>query len=104
MQKPFLIVAANSHLFLTFEEYQSSLIHDISIYLETKLGFARIGATAVGLDEGNTQDFMKDGIRISTGWDNWSGEYLLSTSDDGDALLTELFAAITSENVFNPPS
>jgi hypothetical protein len=56
------------------------------------------------VDEGISQDFVKDGITISAGWDNWSGEYLLSTSDDGDDLLTKLFAAITSENVFSPPS
>ncbi|MDB5959036.1 MAG: hypothetical protein JWP59_330 [Massilia sp.] len=104
MQKPLLTVAANGRLCLTFEEYASSLMSDISMYLETKLGFARVGPTVVGLDEGISQDFVKDDIRISAGWNNWSGEYLLSTSDDGDALLTTLFAAITCENVFNPSS
>ena len=104
MQKPLLTVAANGHLFLTFEEYSSSLMRDISKYLETGLGFARSGPAVAGVDEGISQDFVKDGMTISAGWDNWSGEYLLSTSYDGDALLTKLFAAITRENVFSPPA
>jgi hypothetical protein len=104
MQRPFLTLAANGHLFLTFEEYASSLMRDISLHLERELGFKRTGPTVAGVDEGISQDFVKDGITISAGWDNWSGEYLLSTSDEGDALLMKLFAAITGENVFNPPS
>lgn len=100
---PFLKVAATSHLWLTFEEYDSQLMGDIATYLEAKLGFARVGATVAGMDEGVCQDFVKNGIAISAGWDNWSGDYLLSNSDDGDALLRELFAAVSRENVFTPP-
>jgi hypothetical protein len=38
MQRPFLTVAANGHLFLTFEEYASSLMRDISLYLDASWG------------------------------------------------------------------
>jgi hypothetical protein len=39
---------------------------------------------------------MREELEISTGWDNWSGSYLLSNSSEGDAILRHIFAGLTT--------
>lgn len=83
--------AANGHFSLEFGSYDSLLWQKISRYLETDLGFVRVGDVVVGLDEGIRQSFLREGLLIQAGWDNWSGDYLLSDSASGDELLQSLF-------------
>lgn len=86
-----LHTAANGHLFLEFGDYDSKLWEEISRHLEAELGFNRVGDAVVGCDEGIRQSFERNGLLISAGWDNWSGDYLLSESSLGDELLQSLF-------------
>jgi hypothetical protein len=87
-----LHTAANGHLSLELGDYESKLWKEISRHLEAELGFSRIGDAVVGCDEGIRQSFEREGLLISAGWDNWSGDYFLSESSLGDELLQSLFA------------
>lgn len=37
-------------------------------------------------------DLVGAGIRLKSGWDNWSGYYLLAEDDLGDLFLGRIFA------------
>ena len=87
-----LHTAANSYLSLEFGDDESMLWKEISHHLQAELGFDRVGDGVIGCDEGIRQSFERDGLIISAGWDNWSGDYLLSESSLGDKLLQSLFS------------
>lgn len=91
---PSLSIAANGHVTLDFGDYDSVAYQQVCAKLENELGFSRQGRTVAGLDEGINPSFLRAGLEISAGWDNWSGSYLLSNSDAGDAVLRRLHAEL----------
>lgn len=96
-----LHTAANGHLSLEFGDYGSALWQAVSRYLEVDLGFRRVGETVAGIDEGIRQSFEFDGMSISAGWDNWSGDYLLANSQTGDELLRTIFSRFEPNSLFD---
>ena len=94
MKTPELLLAANGYVVINFEEYDSKLWVEATKYLETKLNFSRAGNKVAGLDEGIFPSFVNGDVCIEAGWDNWSGNYLLSTCSGGDQVLNELFKRI----------
>ena len=86
-----LHTAANGHLSLEFGSYDSELWRTVARHLETELGFHRKGEVVAGFDEGIRQSFECEGVSISAGWDNWSGDYLLANSSEGDELLSKMY-------------
>ena len=80
---------------LDFGDYDSVPYQQVCSKLENEFGFSRHGATVAGFDEGIGPSFLHAELEISTGWDNWSGSYLLSNSDAGDAILRRLYAELT---------
>ena len=92
---PTMSIAANGHLSLDFGDYDSVLYQQACAKLENELGFIKRGETVAGLDEGVGPSFFRAELEISTGWNNWSGSYLLANSDAGDAILRHLYAEIT---------
>lgn len=97
---PRLHRAANDHLTLDFETVDTPLWSAIATHLESTLGFARVGHAVEGAGEGIHPDFRKGDVRLSAGWDEWSGDYLLANCARGDALLTSLFAVISVDGEF----
>lgn len=91
---PSLSIAANGHVTLDFGDYDSVAYQQVCTKLEKELGFSRQGGTVAGLDEGISPSFLRAGLEISAGWNNWSGSYLLSNSEAGDAVLRCLHAEL----------
>ncbi|GJJ05242.1 hypothetical protein RugamoR64_57800 [Duganella rhizosphaerae] len=102
--KPDLHTAPNGFLSLDFCDYDSPLATSISDFLETDWGFRRDGPTVFGMDEGVSPNFVRGEIVLAAGWDNWSGQYLLSNSREGDEILRQIFGMISPGNEFKKTS
>lgn len=90
MKSPRIHKAANGHASIDFEEYDSPAWFKAVSILENEMGFIREGGEVMGMDEGIMPSFVKNDISISAGWNNWSGNYLLSESNKADEVLTKL--------------
>lgn len=55
---------------------------------EGKLGFDVSAAAA---------EFSIDGARLTVGWDNWSGAYIMAWDDNGDSILKSAICDIFSK-------
>ncbi len=53
-------------------------------------GFTEAGKQVVWLDEGILPSYVKQGITIAAGFDNWVGNYLLAECDRGDQVILKL--------------
>ncbi len=42
------------------------------------------------------QDFVVEEFSLSSGWDNWSGHYLLAKSEEGDHFLRQLYERLNN--------
>lgn len=102
--KPDLHTASNGFLSLDFGDYDSPLATSISDFLETDWGFSRDGPAAFGMDGGVWPNFVRSEIVLAAGWDNWSGQYLLSNSKEGDEILRQIFGMISLYNEFKKTS
>jgi len=91
MNKPRLHTAANGHAAIDFEEYDSPEWFEAVFLLESEQGFQRTGEAVMCMDEGIMPSFVKGEISIEAGWNNWSGNYLLSASKGGDEVIKWLF-------------
>ena len=92
--QPIMFVAANKHLCIDFGTCDAASYKKACFELEQTFGFGRKGNTVAGLDEGIWPSFRNAKTEISTGWDTWSGDYLLSNSSEGDQILRLVFAQI----------
>ncbi len=95
MQKLKIHIAANGHASIDFDEYDSPAWFKAVSILEEEMGFMREGEAVAGMDEGIMPSFVKNDISISAGWDNWSGNYLLSESNEADKVLTKLISQLS---------
>ncbi|GJJ05240.1 hypothetical protein RugamoR64_57780 [Duganella rhizosphaerae] len=102
--KPELHIASNGFLSLDSGDDDSALAMSISLFLETDWGFRRQGPAVLGVDEGISPNFVRGEIVLAAGWDNWSGQYLLSNSKDGDEILRQIFSMILPSNEFKKQS
>ncbi len=82
--------AANSHLMLAFNDAPDSLWIKACEILINEYRCLRQGQTCDAVDQMIFQNFETESFLLESGWDNWSGYYLLSTSNNGDALLRVL--------------
>ena len=89
MTEPLLTVAANGHLFLTFEEFETPQWQEALAWLANQ-AFQQTGDTVKGLDEALLPSFVRDTVSIAAGYDNWAGSYLLAECLQGDAVLVDL--------------
>ena len=89
MTEPLLTVAANGHLFLTFEEFETPQWQEALTWLANQ-AFQQTGDTVKGLDEALLPSFVRHSVSIAAGYDNWAGSYLLAECLQGDAVLVDL--------------
>ena len=94
--KPTLHTAANGHLTLNLNDESSECWPQIVARLESEFGLRRVGAKVLGVSEGIHPSFEGPEFTLLAGWDNWSGEYLLSESASGDAFLRKLFDELSA--------
>ncbi len=57
--------------------------------LEARFGFAALNQPLDGIDC-LYWDFARDGIRLTVGWDIWSGCFVFANSAAGDELVREI--------------
>ena len=86
-----LHMAANGHLALDFDELPEAGWLSIAEELTSLQGLKRVGSPVTAVSEQIDHDFQCAGFSLASGWDNWSGHYLLSDSMAGDVFLTKLF-------------
>lgn len=94
METPLLLKAANGRNFLAFEAYDTPQWFAAVEWL-TAQGFTRRSPftearPVIGCDEGIMPSFVREGVSLAAGWDNWSGNYLLAQCEQGDGLLVDL--------------
>lgn len=94
--KPSLDTAANGHLTLSFNELSDSCWLSLAENLIRLRGFKRSGSPVISVDEKIHQSFQCAEFSLVSGWDHWSGHYLLSDSVQGDLFLQNLFDQIRS--------
>jgi hypothetical protein len=71
--------------------------------LHERFGFSKAKKLLDGIDHLIT-DCAKDDVKLLLGWDNWSGFYLMSDSDAGDAVVIEVgnyFESIIQQTEFD---
>lgn len=97
---PLLSRTAQGHLSLDMEDDPGNLWPALLEHLHTR------GASGIDHDHmGSTLDasigphFRLGAVQLRSGWDNWSGYYLMSDSAAGDALLQELYAWLLARPV-----
>lgn len=100
MTEPLLLTAANGHNWITFEDYETPQWHQAVEWLLCE-GFTESGAPVIGFDEGILPSYVKQGVTIAAGFDNWSGNYLLAQCDKGDQVILKV-ANIVSANDRRP--
>lgn len=89
MAAPALLIAANGHKWMTFEDYDTPQWR-LAIEWLMREGFTEAGKQVVWLDEGILPSYVKQGITIAAGFDNWVGNYLLAECDRGDEVILKL--------------
>jgi hypothetical protein len=85
--------AANGHLMLSWPEAGRLFYAALLWRLRRFHGLRHSGRVVVSPGNIILPDLVGPGIRIKSGWDNWSGYYLLSEDEFGDSLLKRLASA-----------
>jgi len=91
---PSLHKAANGYLTLDFNDAPETCWRGVAIRLGNEFGFVREGQALCGVDEAIFPNFVSSTCTIKAGYDNWSGNYLLSQSAEGDIVLQKLFSEV----------
>ena len=86
-----LHMAANGHLALEFNELSEAGWLSIAEELTSLQGLKGVGSSGTSVSEQIHHDFQCPEFSLASGWDNWSGHYLLSDSMAGDVFLRQLF-------------
>lgn len=89
MTTPLLLIAANRHNWIAFEDYETPQWRSAIEWLRRE-GFTESGAPVIGFDEGILPSYVKQGVAIAAGFDNWSGNYLLAECDRGDQVILKV--------------
>lgn len=90
--KKYVGVAANGHLMVNWP-CAGHLFYDLLCgWLRLRHGLWRSGQAVYSPDDIILPDLVGEGIRLKSGWDNWSGYYLLAEDDLGDLFLGRIFA------------
>ena len=86
-----LSTAANGFAWITtYSKHQRSRLGRLLMF---RYGFWRWGASVPAItDEAIYPDFVRWGLRIHSGWDNWVGYDLLAANAKSDAFLRRFYA------------
>jgi hypothetical protein len=92
--KTYFHTVANGHLELGWPDSSRDIFAVLSLWLRLRYGLRRAGPTIndVAGDTAIFPDFVTEGVRRGSGWDNWSGYYLLSEDDASDQFLRHMVA------------
>lgn len=97
MTTPLLTLAANGHNWLTFEAYDTAQWFSAVEWLK-RHRFAEAGKPVFGGDEAILPSFVREGVCIAAGFDNWSGNYLLAQCHEGDQVILQIASRVSAED------
>ncbi|KJZ64163.1 hypothetical protein [Pseudomonas fluorescens] len=86
-----LQASSNGHLTIDFGDLPETDWETLENKLIEVWGFRRVGSVVIGLDEKIYPSFQRSDLTLATGWDIWSGHYVLSECAAGDGFLRKLF-------------
>src|SRR5207244_9635227 len=70
-------------------EANSDFMFQIVEVLESRFGFQATGNPLDGIDV-IYWDFARDGVKLTVGWDIWSGCFVFATTEAGDEIVKEI--------------
>ena len=83
---------ANGHLMVSWPDAGSEFFALVGIWLRLRHGLRRDGHRVESVDDILLPDFVGAGVRLSAGWSNWDGYYLLAVDDAADRFLGRWFS------------
>lgn len=89
--RKYVDVAANGHVMVNWPDAVQSFYALLCAWLRLRHGLRRKGETVCAPDDIILPDLIGSGVRLKSGWDNWSGYYLLSEDHLGDLFLRRIF-------------
>ena len=91
-----LFAVANGHLSYEIDGASSELVPVIGQLLQSEFGFAPTTGPAIGLSE-VVVELEIAGTKVGLGWDNWSGAYVMSFTDEGDQYIKKIASFLNTE-------
>ena len=89
----------SGHLSLENDELKSEQIFEVLSELERKLGDSTEFGGKLGITpSASAAELLVDGVRLTLGWDIWSGAFIMAWDDDGDKILRSSIADIFVKN------
>lgn len=79
--------AANGHLMVSWPDAGHLFFTVLCAWLRLRHGLRREGRVICSPGDIILPDLVGRGVRLKSGWDNWSGYYLLAEDEAGDTFL-----------------
>lgn len=90
--KKYVEVAANGHLMVNWPDAGHLFYVLLCGWHRLRHDLRPRGQTVYASDDVILPDLVGVGVRLKSGWDNWSGYYLLSEDHPGDLFLRRTLA------------
>ena len=90
-----LLRISSGHLSLENGDFESDQIYEVLSEIESKLEDSptfggKIGATPSAA----AAELLIDGVRLTLGWDIWSGVFIMALDNDGDQVIHNIISQI----------
>ena len=89
--RKYVVVAANGHVMVNWPDAGHNFYNLLCLWLRVRYRLRGEGQSVFSPDDIILPDLVGEDIRLSRGWDNWSGYYLLASDEAGDRLLKQTF-------------
>ena len=93
-----LTTISSGHFSLDNNELEPEAIPKVLDLLKRELGSRLSFSGKLGIDvSAAAAEISVDGARLTIGWDNWSGAYIMAWDDSGDSILEYAMREIFSK-------
>lgn len=93
-----LVIAANGRHWLTFETGDAPEWQQALAWLRRER-FIESGAPIIGPEEGLLPSFVRQGVTVAVGFDQWVGPYLLAECEEGDRVIGQLAGFVGADDL-----
>lgn len=90
-----LSTAANGHLTLDFDDSPEEL-WEVALKRLKAEGYRETSEPVLGPGQSLFPSYVRWSVLLMAGWDEWSGNYLMATCDEGDILLGTFYQNLLS--------
>ena len=86
---------SSGHLSLENDKLKSEHIFEALSEIERKLGESPELSGKLGVTPSSAAvELLVDGVRLTLGWDIWSGVFIMAWNDDGDMIIQNTISPI----------